>query len=249
MQTKQHLWEYIRSLAVTLYDKAHNGNGHNIRYLRVLKTVQLPWPEHIYIQFGHEGCSEQNGHFRVVKPSRQILEGLLSSAQLRSLSVDINTVYGIDNPFPGWIFRALSPSVKAVSIRTAYSSNATIFPGGTSALSGFTPSGSKRFLTQIELATGTKQNVMFSSLENEAEDSMSRCSTILSNLCFNFDLSQTKKLEITAIWNRALIGRTGDETIWTFPNQAAETLEELKILRFPSKSIIANRFSYPNSGL
>lgn len=39
------------------------------------------------------------------------------------------------------------------------------------------------------------------------------------------------------------MGRTGDETTWTLPNQAAETLEELTIHRFPSKYPV-NR--YPN---
>jgi hypothetical protein len=232
MQNNRHLWEYIRSLAITLDDTKHNANETNVRFMRFLKKIQSDRVEDIYLQFGHEGCSGRNGHFRVVEPARGIVERLLSSTQLRAFSIDIHTTYSASNPFPGWIFRALSPTATMLSIQTAHSSNATIFPGGTVALSGFTPSGEKRFLSAFQFSTSTRQNVILSF--DEEADSMARCSTIFSNLCFNFDLSQVKHLEITAIWNQAMLGRECDDTIWKFPNQAADTLQELAIHRFPS---------------
>lgn len=57
-------------------------------------------------------------------------------------------------------------------------------------------------------------------------DTVLRWCKILSTLCFNFDFSKTRKL--------TLPGLLGDDTLWTIPDKAAETLEDLTMHQFRS---------------
>jgi hypothetical protein len=178
----------------------------------ILLAVQFPNLERLHLQLGREDEILQE-HFPILDPMRPTLQLLLASSKLRSLSIDIFSSGPISHPeFPSWIFTNLPNSVKELCLTVRYA--------GWVEDQSFHFSGGQMQRHQLDAFSLNILNY---------EDNMARCEAILSRNPFRLDLTRLKSLTITHIH--------GDKTLWTLPDQAAETLEELTIFDFPSMSL------------
>lgn len=222
-----HLWAYIRALTLSIDDPSSKDQKFAPRFTaaEILQKIELSNVDHIFLQIGRKNpCS---GHFRIVNPLRGGLEGILASPSMKSISLDLFTLCAPNSPFPGWIFRGLSDTVKNVQLTIRYPGWAdgkqfhippTVPTQNPEAILGSESSGPKRVLEGFSLVV------------HNNHETMGHCVAILSGLCFNFSFFQMKRLEISHIDN--------DAGMWIIPDLSAGTLLELTILNFPSAHMV-----------
>ncbi|RXW16490.1 hypothetical protein EST38_g9365 [Candolleomyces aberdarensis] len=222
--TNSHLWPYIRALTLSIDQEFNADRSYAIPFTEILEKVKLPNVDHIFLQIGRNNLGPPE-HFRIVDPLRGILEGLLSSPSMRSFSIDLYTTYSSNNPFPGWIFRNLSDTVKDVELAARWPGWADSKDFRIPSIAPTSDSGPKRTLESFSLVVRNN------------DETMAHCLAILSGLCFNFSFSRMRELKITHI--------DKDAGMWTLPDLSAETLEDLTILSFPNRDpfLSDNHFS------
>lgn len=226
MRANQHLWDVIDTVTISLDEITETHLNYNCfeDMLPWVNTVQIA---HLNLQFGKQDQhGEWKGHFKVNGTARQAMESILSSSRLVSFDLVLLTAYDPPNHvFPGWIFRHLNrKDLKKFKVYFGYATRSCIIPGAIHALSPL-PVNEEPKLPLEEFDIG-------GTVLSKTEDTIERCTMVLSGLCFNFNFSRLKKLTI-----RYGLFFRDDDTFWKLPNLAAGTLEDLTIIRYPSTRI------------
>ncbi|KAF5332858.1 hypothetical protein D9611_005397 [Ephemerocybe angulata] len=219
MEREPHLLAKVGALAISLERSEEQGGlveGSNTRFQELLDTLpDSSNIDHVHVLFGQRELPSQ-GYFVIAERVRSKLEAIISSPRMRSIDIEIYAIYDRACPFPGWIFRSLSYTTKTVKLMLATQTRISVIPG---AVYPNAPpilnQVRKRFLVDFDFAV------------RRGGDSMERCAVILSGLCFNFKFSGLKRLTVTHM--------PEDKTLWTLPQDAAETLEHLTIRAYPNR--------------